>query len=202
MKTYHWVDKLLTKFGTNPAGKNIYRVVWSEDRLAIEYGKEIRKYGDGKERWILEKWMPPEMYDKAAWEAAVEVVDGEFVSVLGPFPNQGEYEHCYTFEGLEGQFCPVTDTLVELICACIERGRMKTAQEHIRAHREKQEAAEKEKQRLIDDVWNDSKPAVHAEMPDHIERFASFDVQREVAKMPQLPPGFSQVSEDEFKKLN
>jgi len=94
MKTYHWVDKLLTKFGTNPAGKNIYRVVWSEDRLAIEYGKEIRKYGDGKERWILEKWMPPEMYDKAAWEAAVEVVDGELFRYLGRSRTKASNEHC------------------------------------------------------------------------------------------------------------
>jgi len=94
----------------------------------------------------------------------------EFVSVLGPFPNQGEYEHCYTFEGLK-PVCPVTDALVETLLRVYERGGLKTAQnisepiEINRKQRRREAAADP------DDVWNDSKPAVHAEMPDHIERF-------------------------------
>lgn len=199
----HWIEDRLRRFGTNPYGENIYRVIWSENQLMWEYGKQVKKYGNGKDRWILEKWLPPETYDKDAWEKAVEVVDGEYVSVLGPFPSRGQYEHCYTFEGAEGQYCPVEESLVELICACIERGRMVTPQEKIRAHREAQEAKEKERQRIIDDAWQDAKPAVHAEMPDHIERFGSFDIQRQLQKaMPKIPDGFTQITEEDFKKLN
>jgi len=41
MKTYHWVEQATHQIRDYPRA-DIYRVVWSEDRLAIEYGKEIR----------------------------------------------------------------------------------------------------------------------------------------------------------------
>src|SRR5579872_4471630 len=129
MKTYF--PERLAKFGTNPFGENIYRLIWSEDRMTLSYGKEMRKYGDGFDRFILEKWVAPEMWGDE------ETHDEE---ALGPFPRAGEFEHCWTFQDEHGTMLKGSDLLplLDLMCACIERGKMTPIRERIAAHKAEQ----------------------------------------------------------------
>lgn len=212
MKTPEWVELLLSQFGHNRFGGPMYRVMWSEDVFRWEYGKQVKTYGEGKDRWVLEKWLPPEMYDRVAWESEVlrdsdglMIIspEGKFTYVMGPFPEQGAYEHCYTFEGLEGQYCPFEPQLVTLVCQCIERGKMMTAGERMAALKAKQEKEEKESERIFHDIWEDARPAPGAKLPDHCERILSFDVQRRLEEQTKhMPKGFSQVSRKDVEKLN
>lgn len=69
--------------GTNPYGQPNFRVV-----LGLERDHEP------SDCWHLERWLPPEQYgDPVNWNAAE----------LGPFPSQGDYEHCYALEGPHGE---------------------------------------------------------------------------------------------------
>lgn len=117
-----WAVALLRGFGTNPFGKPNWRVIWSEDRIRFACGEQGRTYGEGRDRWMVERWCPPETYgDRAAWEAMVEP-DGR--SSLGPFPTEGDYEWAFTFETPEGQGVPLDPGLLGLLCACIARGKL------------------------------------------------------------------------------
>lgn len=203
MKVDKWVNKLLeTSGGKNRYGENMYRIVWSEETFKWAYEKQIKKYGEGKCRWILEKWMAPETYDKVSWEAATEIINNTVVSVLGPFPERGDYEHVYTFEGFEGQYCPVESGIVDVLVRCIEAGKMLTPGERIAALKARKDKEQADFDALFKDVWDDARPAPGAKLPDHIERMTSFDIQRQFDALPKLPDGFSQISEDEAKKIN
>lgn len=117
-----WAPALLRQFGTNLYGKPNWRVIWSEDRLRYECGEWRRTYGEGRNRWMVEKWCPPETYGtRDAWEAMREA-DGS--SSLGPYPSEGDYEWAFTFETPDGEGCPLEAGLLALLCRCIERGRL------------------------------------------------------------------------------
>lgn len=205
------IEFLLEQFGKNPYGGNIYRIVWSEDVLAWEYGRQVKFYGENKNRWILEKWQSPEKYDREWWKSQVMRDDdglviispeGEITYILGPFPEQGLYEHCYTFEGLDGQFCPLSPSLVSLICQCIEKGAMKTEGERLEALKAREEKKEQDFEKQFNDIWKDSAPGIATKLPDHCERITSFDVQRRFEKATKgMPDGFSQISAEQAKKL-
>lgn len=190
-----------TALGKNPYGGHKFRVVWSESRLEWRYAEQKRKYGDGRNRWMLEKWCPPEMYgDRQAWESAVEPETG--IPILGPFPSQGDYEHCFTFEVGDPKqgFEPPLD-LVLLVCRCIEAGKMLYSDAYrLAAIKRKQEEIEAQKKQLFNDLWNDARPAVHAKMPEHIEMMDSFGQRTDAevrAAMPQLPRrGLKQITQE------
>jgi hypothetical protein len=203
MKTPPWIKNSLKKFGTSLYGHPIYRLIWSEDSMEWRNGEMRPKYGAGKNRWVIEKWCPPEMYgDRTMWEAP-KTDDGK--SALGPFPNEGAYEHCYTldYEGEESIGEPPCD-LVDLICRCIEAGRMYTRTERFEALREAMKKQQRADDAVFEQLWEDCKPAPGAKLPDHIERMDSFDVNRVAVNDIPLPlprkSGFSQVTMPEEEK--
>jgi len=138
--TPDWVEQTLRKFGRNPFGKNIYRVIWSETRVRWGDGKQVLEYFHLQPQWILEKWMSAEQYGSPEeWNQMRDRETGEIA--LGPYPNEGDWEHSYSF----GHGTPLCATSIELICRLIEAGLARYNHhqrlEAIKAAKEKQRQA-------------------------------------------------------------
>jgi hypothetical protein len=131
--------------GVNRFGEANYRAVWGWNRLAWIGGKfEEHDPGTGAllrevvelrqepkypavNRWHLERWMAPESYgSERAWYAqTLEIANGRNLPALGPYPERGDYEHCFTLEGPHGEFVQLTATVAEHIARAIEWSRNK-----------------------------------------------------------------------------
>jgi hypothetical protein len=169
--------------GVNRFGEANYRAVWGWNRLAWIGGKfeehdpatgsllrevvELRqepKY-PAVNRWHVERWMAPESYGSArAWYAqTLEIADGRSVPALGPYPERGEYEHCFTLEGPQGEFVQLSATVAEHIARAIEWSRNKSRgrrKEAVRARAEREERANDEHAFA---VLDDTVPAFHGQ---------------------------------------
>jgi hypothetical protein len=157
-------------------------VIWGWNRLAWIGGKfedrdaqgdllrevvELRmepKYPQVN-RWHVERWVPPEAYGSPRdWYAnTVETANGVSVAALGPYPERGEYEHCFTLQGPNGEFVQLTPAIVEHVARAIEWARRfpKAKQRGLLYERE----ARKERQY---DEWayallDDAVPALHGQ---------------------------------------
>ena len=128
--------------GVNRYGEANCRVVWGWNRLAWIGGKfedrdergdllrevvELRlepKYPQVN-RWHVERWVPVEAYGSPRqWYAqTVERENGVSVPALGPYPERGEYEHCFTLERPGGEFVQLTATIAEHVARAIEWSR-------------------------------------------------------------------------------
>lgn len=176
-------ERLKLAGGLNRFGGANYRAVWGWSRLAWIGGKfeerdpetgsllrevvELRqepKY-PAVNRWHVERWMAPEAYGSAsAWYAqTLEIANGRNVAALGPYPERGDYEHCFTLEGPRGEFVPLTATAVEHIARAIEWSRNKPRV----ARREAVNARSAREERDYDEhafaVLDDTVPAFHAQ---------------------------------------
>ena len=133
-------ERITRAGGVNLYGRPNFRVVWGWSRLTWIGGKwtdrdpatgrilrevcELRRVPKylPHDRWHLERWLPPELYGPPArWYAqTVERENGENIPALGPFPREGEYEHCFTLEGSRGEFLPLSASGVEWLIRAIE----------------------------------------------------------------------------------
>jgi hypothetical protein len=142
-------QRLCLAGGINRYGEANYRAVWGWNRLGWIGGKfedrdaagnlvrevvELRwepKYPQVN-RWHVERWVAPEAYGSPrAWYAqTMERADGKSVAALGPYPERGEYEHCFTLQGPRGEFVQLTPTIAEHVARAIEwaRGRNRASQ--------------------------------------------------------------------------
>jgi hypothetical protein len=129
--------------GYNRLGEANYRAVWGWSRLDWIGGKwEDRDPASGAlvrerielrrepkytphNRWHIERWMPPESYGSPeAWiTQTCEIVNGQNVAALGPYPSRGDYEHCFTLEGPNGEFVQLTPAVARHIARAIEASR-------------------------------------------------------------------------------
>jgi len=198
-----WVQPLLLRIGgSNPYGQPNYRIIWSEDRMEFRYDEQKRKYGDGRDRWILEKWVAPQEYgSREDWEACIEPVT--HLPILGPYPENGDYEHSFTFEitvnpGEEPAFMPLAENIVEVLVKAIEAGKLNhTAWARKAAIQKRLDDAKAEQQRLFNDLWDDARPAPGAKIPDHILQMDSFNSKTTADLDPSLPArGFKQLGEN------
>jgi hypothetical protein len=124
-------------------------------REVAEY-RWIPKYG-GMNRWILEKWCPPEMYGSPTlWELIRDDKSG--LLPLGPFPSRGEYEHSFTFER-KGEFVPLTQQSIDDIVNLIEAGKAYTRSQKRAAIEQVKAKQRKANHQRIDDIVNDSSDA-------------------------------------------
>lgn len=147
--------------GCNVFKRPMYRMVWSNDRTEWSNGEWMPKYDHQPNRWVLERWSPPGQYGtREEWEACGEVTpEGRRISTLGPYPSQGEYEHCFTFEDpLTKCFVQPDIGCIELICRAIERGRMMTRSERWAAISKKKEAARKARHDKFEETWEEAMP--------------------------------------------
>ncbi len=169
--------------GQNRFGEPNYRAVWGWSRLAWVGGKwedrnaagelvrecvELRhvpKYAP-HDRWHIERWLPPEAYGSPrAWYAqTAERGDGlaaASIPALGPYPERGEYEHCFTLEDSRGQFVQLTPTAAETIAQAIEAGRHASAAERRQAIEERERRSEHEYDNWAWDVLDSGCAAFH-----------------------------------------
>jgi len=95
----HWggSKESLSKFGVNPFGENIWRVVYAPSRRSlVRQSKQkhiwMRTYPQAGVAWVLEKW-------KSAFEFAgsKETWESSGIGVLGDYPTRGEYELAHIF---------------------------------------------------------------------------------------------------------
>ena len=149
--------------GSNRFGEPNYRAVWGWSRLGWVGGKwedrddagelvrevaELRyvpKYTP-HDRWHIERWLPPEAYGSPReWYAqTIERANGRNIPALGPYPEHGEYEHCFTLEDSHGDFVQLTPTVAEYIARAIETGRHADASERRSALQAREARDEKE----------------------------------------------------------
>jgi hypothetical protein len=158
--------------GYNRLGEPNFRAVWGWSRLNWIGGKwEDRDPASGKlvrevielrrepkytphNRWHIERWMPPESYGSPeAWIAQTcEIVNGRNVAALGPYPSRGDYEHCFTLEGPDGEFVQLTPAVARHIARAIETSRGIASAQRKTAIEERVRREEREYDAFAEDV--------------------------------------------------
>jgi hypothetical protein len=176
---YHVQQRVRRAGGENLYGQPMYRVVWGWDRQAWlcgafeEHDKDqagvfsyirtvyenrlIPKYGNFYERWLLEKWMPPEFYGSPqAWRETHTVFEGgrDWLE-LGPYPAQGDYELSFPIQAPDGGFLDLTPGVVEHLVKAIEYSRRLVDQNRYAAA-----AALRNRHTLADKRWDSKADAV------------------------------------------
>ena len=172
--------RLLLAGGINRYGEPMYRAVWGWSRLGWIGGKWTDRDAEGTlvrevvelrrvpkytphDRWHIERWLPPESYGSPrAWYAqTVELENGVSLPALGPYPERGEYEHCFTLGGPRGEFVQLTPTVAEYIARAIEFGRLASAAGRRRALDERERRADREYDAWAFEALGSGAPAFH-----------------------------------------
>ncbi len=178
-------ERLARVGGLNRYGRPNFRVVWGWSRLTWIGGKWTDRDASGNvlrevvelrrvpkylplDRWHLERWLPPELYGppKRWYAQTVERQEGVAASsipALGPFPREGEYEHCFTLEGPRGEFLPLSVSVVEWLVRAIEYSRSLPPARKRRALAEREEKADREYEAWAWQILDDAVPAFHAQ---------------------------------------
>jgi hypothetical protein len=107
--------------------------------------------------------VPPEAYGSPRlWYAqTAEREDGISIPALGPYPSQGEYEHCFTLEGPRGEFVQLTPTVAERIARAIEFSRRLPRAQRRRAVNERESREDRAYEAWAYDLLDDATPAFH-----------------------------------------
>lgn len=132
-----WCHDLLTPFGQNPWGEDIWRVVWSPRRLAIYGGywedtgvfeyRIVPRYGRDK-FFRLERWVPARHFGSPqSW--AAETANGEGYLSAGPYPQYGMFISGYSFCTPEHKYLPILPDLVLLTVQAVHANRVKRSWE-------------------------------------------------------------------------
>jgi hypothetical protein len=120
----------MARFGTNPWGDNLYRIVLCRTRKSFVSGNGwMMKYNQEPWQWILEKWISVEQFagcDRETWDREK--------SILGAYPSRGEYELCYIFD-----VCTPDNASIEKLIAWIEMGQRNSPAEIAQAIKDEQE---------------------------------------------------------------
>ena len=174
--------RLIVAGGSNRYGEANYRAVWGWNRLAWIGGKFEERDEDGRlvrevvelrqepkyaqlNRWHVERWVPPEAYGSPRlWYAqTVEREGGMSVPALGPYPERGEYEHCFTVQTPRGEFVQLTATIAEYVARAIERSRCAGRAAGRSVLYEKKDGRERAYDQWAYDVMDDAAPAMHGQ---------------------------------------
>ena len=111
------INVSLRRFGTNNYGKALFRVAWSTKQTEIRrreynefYGKlfvrtvretaECLKYPAIKDKWILEKWIPP---------------DACYTDEIVSARREGSYECIYIFQDKNGNYLPLNLIVAQIV---------------------------------------------------------------------------------------
>jgi len=208
------------KVGLNIFGEPLYRIVWGWGRLewlaglmsvysdtGAYRGEQYGLFREPKysylgtstlDRWIVEKWIHPDMYGtKESWEEETQEVGGfHTTQALGPFPSRGDYELSFAVQDqVKGEFIQLSDGLVETIVSVAEQSRLIEDSKRKQALEEEQERKEKAFKNELEEMWDDAAVAfggrpntTQANAPMHNTQKSIADV----AKFPApLPRGIS-----------
>lgn len=141
-----WVKREMERFGKNPAGLPIYRLVWSENKLTPLDGELVLEYDYDPPRWVIEKWLAPEVY--AGSEILYEFREAIGQCRQGSYPRAGYYVEVSPNPFVPG--VPLTAEVVGLVCAVIEQGKAFTASERLAALKDREaRKAEARKQEIV-----------------------------------------------------
>ena len=129
----HWPTPM-KRFGVNPYGENLYRIVlttsrrhlvggcWPDGEVAYHW---VQKYRMVKAAWILERWNSPLEFtrmSKTQWDTTmIDPVSGWLL--LGPYPARGEYDLAWEFD--QGVAADSLDNII----GALERGRSRSFQD-------------------------------------------------------------------------
>ena len=141
----------LRKFGVNPYGENLYRIVFAPTRRHMIYGtwpdgkhegRMVKRYPQTGNLWIMERWIDAREYCGMTPEQWAERN-----SILGPYPTFGEYEICHEF------FASVPDqTSLDTLVAVLERSRRASFFENRVALQDDYDKEIKDT-RVVQDAW-------------------------------------------------
>lgn len=140
----HWPLEPMARFGQNPFGENLWRIVHAPSRRSLAHGqgmspKWLPTYPQIGNAWILEQWVSAYDFAKCAPE-----VWNMSMTILGPYPSRGEYEWAWTFAP-----APAADCDVEQIVSWVRAGKEKySAAENLTAIKEDADKEQREGQRL------------------------------------------------------
>ncbi len=175
-------DRITRAGGVNLYGRPNFRVVWGWSRLTWIGGKWTDRDAHGNivreavelrrvpkylphDRWHLERWLPPALYGPPErwYEQTVEIEDGVAIPALGPYPREGEYEHCLTLEGPRGEFLPLSGAAAEWLIRAIEFSRAIPPGERRRAALAREAKKDADYESWVYDRLDDAVPAFHAQ---------------------------------------
>jgi hypothetical protein len=107
--------------------------------------------------------MPAESYGSPEqWEAqTTEVEDGIRILALGPYPARGEYEHCFTLNGANGEFLPLSPAACDWIVRAVEWAKRQPRREQGGAIAAREARRNRDWNRDADDMLDDAVPAFH-----------------------------------------
>jgi hypothetical protein len=171
----HRLTKRITEIGGKADnGLPLFRVMRGCDRFTLIGGEwkhhdasgnitgshvgleRVLKHPEAKDRYIFEVWCPPENYGTPEkWkEAFTELINGQFIDTLGPFPREGEYELVRVIKTPQkGAFVPLTEAICDALVTTAKLNRELPARIRVEAARDRREKEEKAKdQRLIDKI--------------------------------------------------
>jgi hypothetical protein len=145
----------MARFGQNPYGDNLYRIVFAPSRCNLAGGVEgqsyrwVPTYRSLGEAWVMERWLPAEEFAKcsrAKWDRDL--------LILGPWPERGEFAHCHTFEA-----CGPVDANLDKLVAWIEAGRQRSFSENLTACRDEYERDTRERRSKMDAIIRNALPS-------------------------------------------
>lgn len=131
--------------------------------MQIMGGEKIIKYPHTEDRYVFEMLMFCELSPEQWRDQFTVYLDGKKTEILGPYPENGEYElvkviekvrvHARTKQVISKEFAPLTATLCDALVETAILNRNLTAKHKHEAAQERRakEEAEKE-QRLIDKI--------------------------------------------------
>jgi len=185
-------DRATCAGGVNLYGRPNFRVVWGWSRLTWIGGRWTDRDAHGNvlreavelrrvpkylphDRWHLERWLPPALYGSPErWYAhTVELDDGISIPALGPYPREGEYEHCLTLESPGGEFLPLSAAAVEWLIRAIEFSRALPPGERRTALLDREAKKDVDYESWAYDKLDDAVPAFHAQPFVTVPRAAS-----------------------------
>lgn len=119
-KPPYFDQSLLLIGGTNPLGEPNLKVGWGWDLTTYRNGNNsaLKYPGPFLNRWILEKWLPPEFFGSVKqWETRrySRSADGKSVDLLGEFPRRGAYGMVMPLTTGAGEFIPLGGEVLTFI---------------------------------------------------------------------------------------
>ena len=180
--------KVLARVGVNPQGKPLFRMVRADSRREWQVGEWRPKYPKYGTLWIIEQWVPPEKYGtKEFWE---EAKDENGASLLGPYPEHGDYEFCFpVWDEHDNPITEPGEHHLQVMAFIAMKNKGLTRSQRWSMIQEAQTEAERVKRKKLEDMIADARPLRGGEA----ERKYAEELE-EVAKrnpLPLITPGAS-----------
>lgn len=220
-----WVAQL-EKAGRHRYNGPNFRIIWGPQRMEWVGGlwidrdangivlrrvpeeRQIPRYSVSKPRWIVEAWLPPEYYgNPESWAEQTQARDPDTGEILigihemGPFPSEGDYEQCFTFEDDKGNAYEPTVRMLEILTWCIINSRGFSTKLRVNAIRERIANNEEARKKLAKDIADDAMPAFKGSMftGDSKRQAATATSNFPLVIVPGMGPGLVQLPKPKGK---